>query len=135
MKGRLSVRKLVEVQEAIVKESEILFTIGAQEPAEAIEAAGQMIADSDGGAFIYLLDTGTDFIYIQFKEHTWQAMGAAMKREGVPLLQWGEQIMPLASFHEEFWMLLENIEDNDNYGVPFRMAVEEAFREILASRA
>lgn len=128
-------RKLVEVQKAIVNENEILFIIGAQEPAEAIEAAGQMIADSDGGAFIYLLDTGTDFIYIQFKEPTWQAMGAAMKREGVPLLQWGEQIMPLASFHEEFWMLLENIEDNDNYGVPFRSAVEEAFREIFASRA
>lgn len=58
-----------------------------------------------------------------------------MQREGVPLLQWGEQIMPLASFHEEFWMLLENIEDNDNYGAPFRTAVEEAFREVFDSRA
>lgn len=128
-------RKLVEVQKAIVQENEIQFIISDQEPSEALEAAGRMIADSDGGAFIYLLDTGTDFIYIQFKEHTWQAMGAAMERAGVPLLQWGEQIMPLAEFHEEFWMLLENIEGNDNYGAPFRTAVEEAFREVFTSRA
>lgn len=128
-------RKLVEVQKAIVQENEILFAIEAQEPAEAIEAAGQMIADSDGGAFIYLLDTGTDYIYAQFKQPVWEALGAAMQREWVPLLQWGEQIMPLASFHEEFWMLLENIEDNDNYGAPFRTAVEEAFREVFDSRA
>lgn len=128
-------RKLVEVNEAIVEENEIQFIINDQEPFEAVEAAGQMIVDSDGAAFIYLLDTGTDYIYIQFKEHTWPALGAAMQRDGVPLLQWGKQIMPLASFHEEFWMLLENIEDNDNYGVPFRTAVEEAFREVLASRA
>ena len=128
-------RKLVEVNEAIVEENEIQFIISDQEPFEAVEAAGQMIVDSDGAAFIYLLDTGTDYIYIQFKEHTWPALGAATQRDGVPLLQWGKQIMPLASFHEEFWMLLENIEDNDNYGVPFRTAVEEAFREVLTSRA
>lgn len=128
-------RKLVEVNEAIIEENEIRFIISDQEPFEAVEAAGQMIVDSDGAAFIYLLDTGTDYIYVQFKEHTWLALKEAMQRDDVPLLQWGKQIMPLASFHEEFWMLLENIEDNDNYGASFRTAVEEAFREVLASRA
>lgn len=128
-------RKLVEVDEAIVEENEVRFIINAQEPVEAVEAADRMIADSDGSAFVYLIDTGTEFIYVQFKEHTWQALGAAIQRDGIPLLQWGKQIMPLASFHEEFWMLLENIEDNDNYGRPFRTAVEEAFREVLTSRS
>ncbi len=128
-------RKLVEVQNGIISDTEIQFIIEAQEPFEAIEAAGQMIADSDGNAFVYLLDTGTDYIYVQFKEHLWPAMLAALQREGVPLLKWGEQIMPMDSYHEELWMLLENIEGNDNYGSAFSSAVEIAFQEALASRA
>lgn len=134
-KGRIPLRKLVEVQNGIISDTEIQFTIEAQEPFEAIEAAGQMIADSDGNAFVYLLDTGTDYIYVQFKEHLWPIMLAALQREGVPLLQWGEQIIPMDSYHEELWMLLENIEGNDNYGSAFSSAVEIAFQEALASRA
>ena len=128
-------RKLVEVQNGIISDEGIQFTVEAQEPFEAWEASGRMIADSEGHAFVYLLDTGTDYIYMQFKEHLWPAMLAALQRKEVPLLQWGEQIMPLASYHEELWMLLENIEGNDNYGDAFSSAVEKAFQEALASRA
>lgn len=128
-------RKLVEVQNGIISDEGIQFTIQAQEPVEAVEAAGRMIADSDGHAFVYLVDTGTDYIYVQFKEALWPAMLAALQHKGVPLLQWGAQIMPLASYHEELWMLLENIEGNDNYGGAFSAAVEKAFQEALASRA
>ena len=128
-------RKLVEVQNGTISDNEIQFTIEAQEPAEALEAAGRMIADSDGHAFVYLVDTGTDYIYAQFKENLWPAMLAALQRNEVPLLKWGKQIMPMASYHEELWMLLENIEGNDNYGGAFSAAVEKAFQEALASRA
>lgn len=128
-------RKLVEVQNGIISDEGIQFIVEAQEPFEALEASGRMIADSDGHAFVYLLDTGTDYIYMQFKEPLWPAMLAALQRKEVPLLQWGEQIMPLAAYHEELWMLLENIEGNDNYGGAFSSAVEKAFQEALASRA
>lgn len=128
-------RKLVEVKEAAVSKEQIQFIIEGQEPAEAIEAAGRMITDSDGEAFVYLIDSGTEYIYVQFKEHFWQDLAAAMQRKDVPLLIWGEQVMPMDAFHEEMWMLIENIEGNDNYGEAFRIIVEQAFREALASRA
>ncbi|MGK7378607.1 hypothetical protein ACSFXN_12275 [Planococcus sp. 1R117A] len=128
-------RKLVEVKEGLITEKHVQFKIEAIEPFEAVEAAGKMITDSDECAFVYLVDTGTEYIYVQFKEHTWASLANALQRTDVPLLQWGEQIMPLDAFHEELWMLIENIEGNDNYGSEFRMAVEEAFHEALASRA
>ncbi|KAA0958529.1 hypothetical protein ACQKDD_05770 [Planococcus kocurii] len=127
--------KLVAVNRTEITEKNIEFIIEEMEPAEALEASGQMLTDSDHQAFVYLLDTGTDYIYVQFKLHTWSALTQALQLKKVPLLTWGKQIMPLANFHEELWMLVENIEGNDNYGEDFRTAVEQAFHEALASRA
>lgn len=127
--------KLVAVTKIEITETAIEFIIEESEPTEAIEASGQMLADSDNQAFVYLLDTGTDYIYAQFDIHTWPALTKALQLKNVPLLIWGKQIMPLAEFHEELWMLVENIEGNDNYGEAFRVAVEQAFHEALASRS
>ena len=127
--------KLVAVNRTNITENEIEFFIDETEPAESIEASGQMLTDSDNQAFVYLLDTGTEYIYVQFDIHTWPALTKALQLKKVPLLTWGKQIMPLADFHEELWMLVENIEGNDNYGEAFRTAVEQAFHEALASRS
>lgn len=127
-------RKFVEAKKDSITEEKIQFKIEAVEPAESLEAAGQMITDTDNRTFIYLLDTGTEFIYVQFAEETWSFLAEALQRKDVPLLFWGKQIMPLDSFHEELWMLIDNIEGNDNYGETFYLAVEKAFHEALASR-
>ncbi|EGA90295.1 hypothetical protein GPDM_05586 [Planococcus donghaensis MPA1U2] len=127
--------KFVAVKETVINGNEIEFIIEETEPAEALEASGQMLTDSDNQAFVYLLDTGTDYIYVQFAIHTWTAMTKALELKNVPLLIWGKQIMPLAEFHEELLMLVDNIEGNDNYGEKFRTAVEQTFHEALASRS
>lgn len=127
--------KFVAVDRIEITEKNIEFFIEETEPAESIEASGQMLTDSDNQAFVYLLDTGTDYIYVQFGVHTWPALTQALQQKQVPLLIWGKQVMPLAEIHEELWMLVENIEGNDNYGEAFRTAVEEAFHEALASRS
>ncbi len=126
--------KLVAVKKTQIINNNIEFIIEEMEPTESLEASGQMLTDSDNEAFIYLLDTGTDYIYVQFELHTWPALTKALQQKNVPLLIWGKQIMPLAEFHEELWMLVENIEGNDNYGESFRTAVEKTFHEALASR-
>ena len=131
----MNLHKLVAVTRTEITGNEIEFIIEEIEPVEAIEASGQMLTDSDNQAFVYLLDTGTDYIYVQFDIHTWPALTKALQLQNVPLLTWGKQIMPLANFHEELWMLVENIEGNDNYGEAFRIAVEQAFHEALASRS
>ena len=129
-------RKLVEVTEGLIEGQNIQFKIEAEEPAESIEAAGKMLTDTEAGAFVYLVDTGTEYIYVHFKGPTWPLLAKAfMKEDVVPLLIWGKQIMPLEAFHEEMGMLLENIEGNDNYAEGFRTAVEEVFHEALASQA
>ncbi|MGB6409522.1 MAG: hypothetical protein WBF39_18765 [Planococcus donghaensis] len=127
--------KFVAVKETVINGNEIEFIIEETEPTEALEASGQMLTDSDNQAFVYLLDTGTDYIYVQFAIHTWTAMTKALELKNVPLLIWGKQIMPLAEFHEELLMLVDNIEGNDNYGEKFRTAVEQTFHEALASRS
>lgn len=128
-------RKFIEAKTDTVTEGEIQFRIEATEPVEPVKAAGQMITDTDNRAFIYLLDTGSEFMYVQFTEETWTFLAEALQRKEVPLLIWGEQVIPMASFHEELWMLIDNIEGNDNYGEAFYQAVEKAFYEALASRA
>ncbi|RNF38483.1 hypothetical protein [Planococcus salinus] len=128
-------RKFVEAKKESVTEEKIQFAIEELEPFESLEAAGQMITDTDHNAFVYLLDTGNEFIYVQFAEETWPFLAQALEREDVPLLSWGQQVLPLDSFHEEMWMLIDNIEGNDNYGEAFHLAVEKAFHEALASRA
>lgn len=129
-------RKLVEVSEGLVEGQNVQFKINAAEPAEAVEAAGKMLTDTEACAFVYLVDTGTEYIYVHFKDHTWPLLAEALKwTEVVPLLVWGKQIMPLEAFHEELGMLLENIEGNDNYAEDFRTAVEDVFHEALASQA
>jgi len=129
-------RKLVEVSEGLFEGQNIQFKVNAAEPAEAVEAAGKMLTDTEACAFVYVVDTGTEYIYVHFKEHTWPLLAEALKQtDVVPLLVWGKQIMPLDAFHEELGMLLENIEGNDNYAEDFRIAVEAVFHEALASQA
>lgn len=135
-KGCIPLRKLVQVSAGLIEGKTIQFQVNAAEPAEAVEAAGKMLTDTEACAFVYLADTGTEYIYVHFKDHTWPLLAEALKRtEVVPLLVWGKQIMPLDAFHEELGMLLENIEGNDNYAEEFRTAVEEVFHERLASQA
>lgn len=128
-------RQLVEVKEGIITDDSISFIIEAAEPLIPAQAAGRMIADSDNRAFVYLMDAGSDYLYVQFSEHTWPVLTQAIHRREVPLLKWGKQEVPLQNFREELWMLVENIEGNDNYGEAFRTAVEKSFYEALASRA
>ncbi|ANU27776.1 hypothetical protein [Planococcus versutus] len=126
--------KLVKVNKTQIANNNIEFIIEEMEPTESLEASGQMLADANNEAFIYLLDTGTDYIYVQFGLHTWPALTKALQQKNVPLLLWGKQIMPLAEFHEKLQMLVESIEANDTYSESFRKAVEKTFHEALASR-
>lgn len=128
-------RQLVEVKEGIITDDSISFIIEAAEPLPLPKAAGRMIADSDNRAFVYLMDAGSDYLYVQFGEHTWPVLTQAIQRSEEPLLKWGKQEEHLQNFREELWMLVENIEGNDNYGENFRTAVEKSFYEALASRA
>lgn len=83
---------------------------------------GQMLADSDRHAFVYLLDDGSSFSYLLFVEETWSMLHEHRDKEIVI-----NDSLTLTKFSEELDYLLDNIKGNSNYGKAFVSAVEETF--------
>ena len=112
---------------------EKLFTFSVNENAEQhkMKPAGQLIADSDHYAFVYLCDAGDAYAYIRFEPVVWPALVEVLKQEKDPTLHIGEQSCTLLHFFEELQMLVYNIEGNSNYGDEFVRIVEHAFAQIL----
>ncbi|KGR73693.1 UPF0738 family protein [Ureibacillus sinduriensis] len=100
-----------------------------------IQPAGQILADSDHLAFIYLVEEQGEYSYIYMPEDLWPALVRVLKSGKNPYLILEEQKIELTNFTDELHMLLFNIEGNENYGNAFVEAVETAFAEILKEEA
>lgn len=94
--------------------------------------AGQIITDSDNGAFIYLMDNGEHYSYVLFEQDVWPHLVEVLQSTD-PVLTWGDQQAVLVDFRDELEGLVYNIEGNSNYGEAFSKAVEEAFATILSN--
>ncbi|WP_144509481.1 hypothetical protein [Bacillus sp. FJAT-22090] len=119
------------VHSGVQLENDIRFTLEETPNQPTIKAGGQMITDSDSLSFVYLLEDETGYHYLKFGQDVWPLLVNTLKAEEDPTLQFGEAELTLQKFKEELEMLIFNIEGNDNYGVEFSKAVEEAFEEIL----
>lgn len=120
-----------QVQSGVQLENDIRFTLEDVPKGLNIKAGGQMITDSDSLAFVYLLEGDSEYHYLKFGQDVWPLLVNTLKATEDPTLQIGEQRIVLVKFKEELEMLIFNIEGNDNYGVEFAQAVENAFKEIL----
>ena len=120
-----------QVQSGVQLENDIRFTLEDVPKQLNIKAGGQMITDSDALAFVYLLEGDSEFHYLKFGQDVWPLLVNTLKATEDPILQIGDQRVVLVKFKEELEMLIFNIEGNDNYGVEFAQAVENAFKEIL----
>ncbi|UZN00166.1 hypothetical protein OL548_10220 [Lysinibacillus sp. MHQ-1] len=49
-----------------------IFSLNDNEVNLQLKPAGQLIADSDDFAFIYLLDAGEDYHYLRFPPSSWE---------------------------------------------------------------
>lgn len=96
-----------------------------------IEPAGQVLVDSDHFAFIYVVEEGDGYSYIQLPKDGWQHLVKCIQTEQNPYLTINEMNIELINFTEELHTLIFNIEGNENYGSEFVNAVEEAFAEVL----
>lgn len=98
------------------------------ETAQKVKPGNRLLVDSDGFAFVYIIEDDTDFHHIVFHQEMWETVNQAYKSKKPIWLELGEnQGLELTGFHEEFDFLLENIEGNGNYGVDFEQAVSTAF--------
>lgn len=119
------------VHSGVQLENDIRFILDDNPINPQIKAGGQMITDSDSLAFVYLLEDETGYHYVKFGQDVWPLLVTTLKATKDPTLQYGEDELVLDMFREELEMLIFNIEGNENYGVEFSSAVEEAFSEIL----
>lgn len=93
---------------------------------------GRMLVDSDQLSFIYVMETDTELIYIGIPHEAWGHLSAALTNELTVILQAEEnRTFELASLHTELAYLLDNIQDNSNYGEEMLKAVEASFADNI----
>jgi hypothetical protein len=77
----------------------------------------RMLVDSDGLAFIYVLENNEGFIHISIGSSHWEdAKKALLERASVVIQNEKGDELELAAFSNEMEFLTENIQGNANYG-------------------
>lgn len=125
-------RNIYRVEKFQFIHNELHFSLNENDQKIKFQPAHQVLADSDGQAFIYLVEEGDNLSYVSFPKNVWPQLLEIVKREKNPHLQIGGKSIELENFYEELLALIYNIEGNDNYGEDFVKAVEVTFHEILA---
>ncbi len=113
--------------------NELHFSLNENESRIQIQPAGQLLTDSDNLAFIYLVEEGEGYSYLQLPQQLWPQLVELLKSNRNPYLLIDQERIELINFTDELQMLVFNIEGNDNYGNEFVEAVETTFAEILQS--
>ncbi len=126
-----TLRNIYRVEKFQFIHNELHFSLNENDKKIKFQPAHQVLADSDGQAFIYLVEEGDNLSYVSFPKNVWPQLLEIVKREKNPHLQIGGKSIELENFYEELLALIYNIEGNDNYGEDFVKAVEETFHEIL----
>jgi hypothetical protein len=121
-------RKMLVV-EKVEKRDERLSLISDHPPfsLEQAKPKNHMLVDSDKIAFIYILETDEDFIYVVIPYQFWTDIKQVLT-DNIPIfLQSGTIELELTNFKEELTYLIENIDGNANYGEQMEQAVKEIF--------
>lgn len=96
-----------------------------------IKPTGQVLADSDAFAFVYIVEENGEYSYLTFGEALWEALVKYVAEERNPVVQVAGESIELESFVEEMTFLLPNIAGNSNYGEAFVERVERVFAPII----
>lgn len=124
-------RNIYEINDFETIHNGVYFSLNDNLSNIQIEPAGQVLTDSDNIAFIYVVEEGNEFSYLQFPKNVWDGLLAIIKSKQDPFLKVNDENKQLHNFTNELEMLIFNIEGNSNYGNEFVQAVEETFRDIL----
>ncbi|MTH53228.1 hypothetical protein GKZ89_07360 [Bacillus mangrovi] len=109
--------KRIEVIEAAEREGKLLLYAEKYDGhADRLEAKGQILADSDQLAFIYILEDPEHFTYVSISPDYWQHLEHARQNSVSVWAVINEEELELLSFHEELTELVQNISGNANYG-------------------
>ncbi len=119
--------KLVIHRVSVNNQKEIQMEVDQQISLSQYKASGQMLVDSDGLSFVYLLEKEEDYTYIVIPNTVWKELKTALTEQlPVYLFNQSERLL-LNQFHEELSYLIENIKGNSNYGEKMVNEVEAIF--------
>ena len=119
--------KLVIHRVSVNNQKEIQMEIDQQISLNQYRASGQMLVDSDGLSFVYLLEKEEDYTYIVIPNTVWKELKAALTEQLPVYLSNQSERLLLNQFHEELSYLIENIKGNSNYGEKMVNEVEAIF--------
>lgn len=118
-------KKKLNIQMTEIKDRQLQLV--ADEAINGLAPAGQMLVDSDGVAFIYLLESNTDYTYMVLPEPVWHALKTGLEEKLPVYLTNEENKIELINFYEELEYLISNIKGNSNYGDEMVTKVESTF--------
>lgn len=119
--------KLVIHRVSVNNQKEIQMEVDQQISLNQYRASGQMLVDSDGLSFVYLLEKEEDYTYIVIPNTVWKELKTALTEQLPVYLSNQSERLLLNQFHEELSYLIENIKGNSNYGEKMVNEVEAIF--------
>ena len=119
--------KLVIHRVSVNNQKEIQMEVDQQISLNQYRASGQMLVDSDGLSFVYLLEKEEDYTYIVIPNTVWRELKIALTEQLPVYLSNQSERLLLNQFHEELSYLIENIKGNSNYGEKMVNEVEAIF--------
>ena len=120
--------KLVIHSVSVNNQKEIQMEVDQQISLNKYRASGQMLVDSDGLSFVYLLEKEEDYTYIVIPNTVWKELKTALTEQLPVYLSNQSERLLLNQFHEELSYLIENIKGNSNYGEKMVNEVEAIFK-------
>lgn len=126
-KDEIAMRKMIEFKEAKFENGGLHLHTEQNELIKGIKPAGQIIADSDKFAFVYLAENEEEYVYLYLDEPIWGQLKKALDEKCPVIAKSEEESFELDGFHEELDYLVSNIEGNGNYGDEMVKKVETAF--------
>jgi hypothetical protein len=119
--------KLVIHRVSVNNQKEIQMEVDQQISLNQYRASGQMLVDSDGLSFVYLLEKEEDYTYIVIPNTVWKELKIALTEQLPVYLSKQSERLLLNQLHEELSYLIENIKGNSNYGEKMINEVETIF--------
>jgi Family of unknown function (UPF0738) len=124
-----SMRKIVQFKQTTFENGRLYLHTDQADLLQDTTAAGQIIADSDRYAFVYLAENEEEYVYLYLEESIWAELKKALQDKAAVIAKSDDYSLELDRFNEELDYLVSNIEGNGNYGDEMVKKVESAFLE------
>ncbi|TYS90843.1 hypothetical protein [Rossellomorea aquimaris] len=120
-------RKIVQFKHTTYENGTLYLHTDQAELLQGTTAAGQIIADSDRYAFVYLAENEEEYVYLYLEESIWDELKIALQEKSAVIAKSHDYSLELDQFTEELDYLVSNIEGNGNYGDEMVKKVESVF--------